>query len=153
MTVLLMRAGKLRARTRSVSPVGEKHSTTCRLRRTLSMKKSHSASLVSMAPVAFSSLRTALHATSFSSGPIRSGMKPEDSKSLTYTRKRSLTMWESVSKNITCGERRKKMGLKPTKIQMFTPLPQNPNPNRTWMPFTPALVYSDSRSALNSTTP
>jgi hypothetical protein len=42
----LMRAGKLRARMRNLSPTGEKHSTTCRYFRTLSMKKSHRFSAV-----------------------------------------------------------------------------------------------------------
>ena len=74
MAVLLMSAGKLRARMRKRSPTGLKHSTTCSSLRTLSRKNSQQFSMLSIIPVALTSLRTALHMLSRSSGAIRSGM-------------------------------------------------------------------------------
>ena len=123
MTVQLMSAGKLRARMRNLSPTGEKHRHTCRNLRTLSMKKSHRLSGESMMPACFASLRTALHMLSLSSGVMRSGMNPLDSRSLMYTRKRSLMICPSVIRNVT------------------------------GMPLTPALTYSASRSVLKSAMP
>lgn len=99
MAVLLMSAGKLRARMRNLSPTGEKHSTTCSSLRTLSRKYSQRFSGLSMAPVCLSSGRTALHMLSLSSCVMRSGMYPLLSRSLMYTRKRSLTICPSVMRN------------------------------------------------------
>ena len=123
MTVQLMSAGKFRARIRNLSPTGEKHRHTCRYRRTLSRKKSHKFSGVSKMPASFTSFRTALHISSFSSFDIRSGMYPEDNKSLMYTRKRSWTIWLSVIKNVT-----------------------------GW-PLAPAFLYSSNKSTLKSAMP
>mmetsp|Transcript_14317 Transcript_14317/g.34861 ORF Transcript_14317/g.34861 Transcript_14317/m.34861 type:complete len:271 (-) Transcript_14317:8417-9229(-) len=123
MTVQLMSAGKFRARIRNLSPTGEKHRHTCKYLRTLSMKKSHRLSGVSMMPACFTSLRTALHMLSLSSGVMRSGINPLDSRSLMYTRNLSLMIWPSVMRKVT------------------------------GIPFTPALTYSARRSVLNSVIP
>mmetsp|Transcript_9193 Transcript_9193/g.38628 ORF Transcript_9193/g.38628 Transcript_9193/m.38628 type:complete len:250 (-) Transcript_9193:487-1236(-) len=123
MTVQLMSAGKFLARMRNLSPTGEKHRHTCRYLRTLSRKKSHKFSGESMIPAPLHSLRTALHISSFSSLVMRSGMYPDDSKSLMYTRNRSSMICPSVIRNVT------------------------------GLPLTPALMYRLSRSALKSAMP
>ena len=123
MTVQLMSAGKFLARILNLSPTGEKQRHTCRYFLTLSRKKSHRFSGVSRMPASFTSLRTALHISSFSSLDIRSGMYPELNRSLMYTRKRSCTIWPSVIRNVT-----------------------------GW-PLAPAFLYSSKRSTLKSAMP
>jgi len=54
-----MMAGNFRLLTLSVLPTGEKHKTTLRSRRTLSIKKRQQFSLVSSMPCVLASLRTA----------------------------------------------------------------------------------------------
>ena len=96
-------AGKRLARARKSSPTGEKHSTTCRLRRTVARKCAQHASRDGLAtPVAALTLG-AMAATmaSSSSGGNNPGTLPDASTSLSTTRKRSLVIWLSVKRNTT----------------------------------------------------
>ena len=100
-TVQLMSAGKRLARVLMSSPTGEKHSTTCRLRFTVSMNHFQHVFLSTVRPAALTRPPMALTMVSISSGAKRSGMLPLASRSFMGTRKRSLTICESVKRNMT----------------------------------------------------
>lgn len=83
MTVQLTSAGKRRARVRNTSPTGEKASTTCRLARTREMKKSIIESRDSGTAAALAAGRSEENSPSYSSAENRSGITPEERRSLT----------------------------------------------------------------------
>ena len=100
-TVELIIARKRCARVRNCSPTGEHVNTMCRFVRTLSMKNFQTASRESGKPAAFASPRTALMMSSTSSGGNRSGISPEDSRSLMKTMNFSSVICESVNSHST----------------------------------------------------
>lgn len=99
MLVQLTMAGNLRARTRSVDPTGEKHSTTLSWRRTRSMKKDQQFSRVSIIPAPLTSFLIPFITFSNSSSANRSGISPDASRSLINTRNFSSGTCASVRRN------------------------------------------------------
>ena len=87
MTVELIIAKKRCARMRNCSPTGEQVNTMCRFSRVFWMKKSQQMSRLSaFRPAAFTSPRIELMISSLSSNGNKSGISPDDNKSLMSTK-------------------------------------------------------------------
>jgi len=100
MTVDVTVARKRCERMRKFSPTGEAVKTMCRLLFTFWMKTPQQFSAVSSMPMDLVSPRIALMISSLSSCGNRSGISPDDSRSLMNTSIFSSTICESVSRNM-----------------------------------------------------
>mmetsp|Transcript_8116 Transcript_8116/g.12112 ORF Transcript_8116/g.12112 Transcript_8116/m.12112 type:complete len:201 (-) Transcript_8116:4507-5109(-) len=99
MAVFIINAGKRRARTRNVSPTGEKQSTTCKLVRTRDIKNSSMASGKSGIPQALASFLKFPSIASISSLANKPDIQPDANIALIYIRNLSSTTCVSVIKN------------------------------------------------------